>query len=81
VARYLTAFNEGIQLILMALLGLLVLHLIYVLVKTAFIMYSISDQYVELQEGIMARRTKRAPFMRITNYHAQRQTDVDHDNE
>ncbi len=66
--RYFFVTNEIVGIVLFPLLVLDFVYLVYSFIRAYFMKYRITDQYVELFEGIISRRQKRAPWLKITNF-------------
>ncbi len=66
--RYLASSSAIASWLLLGVLGVILIHMLYETVRVACTSYRITDQYVELEEGIVARKSKRVPWLKITNF-------------
>jgi uncharacterized membrane protein YdbT with pleckstrin-like domain len=74
--RYMIGLNEIVMYLLLIPLAAILLHLLVSFVRVSCTLFRITDQYVELSEGIFARKMKRAPWLKITNFSVE-QTALD----
>ena len=74
LARFATGLDHLTSLILLGVLGILLLRLVQVLVRESFVSYVITDQGVELHQGMISRKLKKAPWLRITNFSVEQST-------